>query len=129
MLHAGGSIKVTIKVERMMDSKSAAKVSYDLMQNLKARKQRYCDPDFPTDNRSLFTDKSKHGKDEDGKWKSEVTLPVLFCPLFFSFICQHSTPGVVSVIWLALATAKCLSMVWRAATLYRAPWATATCWV
>ena len=55
----------------MMDSKSASKISYKITQDLKARRQRFVDKDFPHDNRSLFSDASKHTKDADGKWESE----------------------------------------------------------
>ena len=38
----------------------------------------YDSTDFPCDNRSLFSDPSKHTKDADGKWESKYEWKVFF---------------------------------------------------
>jgi hypothetical protein len=48
-LFNASQVTVAIRVERMMDPKSASKISYKLMQDLKARRQRFTDQDFPRD--------------------------------------------------------------------------------
>lgn len=66
----GGKLKLTIQVERMTEAKSAAKIAHDIAENLKMRRMRYEDPDFPHDDRSIYKDAKKHTKDAEGKWTS-----------------------------------------------------------
>ena len=63
----GASLSITLKVEREMAARDAARISHQLTTRLKANKQKFVDPDFPHDNRSLFDDAATHTIDAETK--------------------------------------------------------------
>lgn len=54
----------------MTDAKSAAKIANDIAEDLKARRMRFEDKDFPHDDRSIYKDPAKHTKTAEGTWTS-----------------------------------------------------------
>jgi hypothetical protein len=56
----GGVLHITLRVERELASRDAARIANLLVSRLKANRKQFDDPDFPHDNRSLFNDTKLH---------------------------------------------------------------------
>lgn len=63
----GGLLAITLKVEREMAARDAARIAHQISTRLTNNKQKFVDLDFPTDNRSLFDDAATHTLDAETK--------------------------------------------------------------